>query len=145
MPFIAILHVCCSPNPLQERSTFYYSPMPFIAILNVCCSPNPLQERSFHPKRAAIKKIVAEGDLYYSPMPFIAILNVCGSPNRLQERSTFYYSPMPFIAILTVCCSPNPLQERSFLPKPLRGNSFPEVDWESGKTHRGAVTRLGEQ
>jgi len=30
--------------------------MPFIAILNVCCSPNPLQERSFLPKRAAIKK-----------------------------------------------------------------------------------------
>ena len=66
-----------------------------------------------------MSKIVAEGDLYYSPMPFIAILNVC--------------------------CSPNPLQERSFLPNPLRGNSFPEVDWESGKTHRGAVTRLGEQ
>ena len=35
--------------------------------------------------------------------------------------------------------------ESSQHPLALGGNSFPVVDWESDKTHRGAVTRLGEQ
>ena len=84
--------------------TFYYSPMPYIVIQNVCCSPNPFQERSFLPKRAAIKKIVAEGDLYYSPMPFIAILNVCCSPNPHQER-TCCWVPMDAHRLLVLYCS----------------------------------------
>ena len=101
-------------NKIVAEGDLYYSPMPFIAILNVCCSPNPLQERSFLPKRAAIKKnsrrrrplLLAHAFYYYPKCLRLSksasgkelLLGAHGCPRVLL----LYCSPKRFTALLCV-------------------------------------------
>ena len=103
--------------------------MPFIAILNVCCSPNPLQERSFLPKRAAIKKnsrrrrplLLAHAFYYY---PKCLRLSKSASGKELLLGAHGCPRCFSFTALLNVlplsyafCRSPSPLGSEF----PLRG------------------------
>ena len=94
MPFITILNVCGSPNPLQERSCCWvpmdaHGCFSFTALLNVlplsyafCRSPSPLG--SEFPLRGL--RLISSKSIY---RPFTALLYI------LLFSYAFYCSPSP--------------------------------------------------